>query len=156
MRVDRIAISAAFLGALFCSCRGESGSPAAEILVEDAWARPMPLLSAEGGSTNSAVYLRLRNPDRLGYWLLGGTTPVATSVEVHESVLMGEVMSMRRLDRLEIPAGSEVQLEPGGLHLMLLGLNQPLAAGDGFEMTLLFEGSHEVEVLVSVGTVVGG
>jgi copper(I)-binding protein len=62
----------------------------------------------------------------------------------------GNVMKMRQIDRLALPAGKTVQLSPGGYHLMLLGLKAPLKAGDSFPLTLKFEKAGEVTVKVRV------
>ncbi len=82
--------------------------------------------------------------------LLSVTSAVATSVQVHSMTMDGNVMKMRQLDALELPAGQTVELKPGGFHLMLVGLKAPLKAGDTFPMTLKFEKAGEVVVTVNV------
>jgi len=133
---------------------GSEGAPP-EIQVLDAWARPRAVeMGAEGvvpGST-SAVYLEIRNagpkPDRL----LGGETPAATSVEVHESLLEGDVMRMRRVEGVDLPGGAAVALRPGGLHIMLLDLRQALQEGDTLSLTLNFQRSGPLSLRVPVRT----
>jgi copper(I)-binding protein len=94
-----------------------------------------------------AITNRGATPDRL----IGASAPsLAQRVEVHEMRREGDVMRMREIGTIELPPGRTVLLEPGGLHLMLMGLKQPLAAGQRFPMTLTFEkaGSQQVEVEV--------
>ncbi len=82
--------------------------------------------------------------------LLSATTAVAASVQIHSMTMDGNVMKMRQLDALELPAGQTVELKPGALHLMLVGLKAPLKAGDTFPMTLKFEKAGEVVVTVNI------
>ena len=105
----------------------------AQTSVQDAWVRGtvaqqrgtgafMKIVSAQGGR------------------LVGVQTPVANSAEVHEITMQGDVMAMRAIESLELPAGKAVELRPGGHHLMLLGLKQPLKAGETVALTLTVEG----------------
>ncbi|MBT8397387.1 MAG: copper chaperone PCu(A)C [Gemmatimonadetes bacterium] len=138
-------------GTFFVACGEEEGSPEPRILVEDPWARAMPL--PEGGGeyeTNSALYFTVRNEGRGGDRLTGGTTPVARALEVHESYLEDDLMKMRKVGSLELPPSSRIEFEPGGLHIMLLGLSRPLAAGEEFEVTLQFDVSGPTVVPVPV------
>lgn len=132
-----------------CGPRNDSGE--ARVLVEEAWARPMPVAVGGGPSgVNSAVYLTLRNeggaPDRL----VAGETPVAEALEIHESRVEDGIMRMRPVEGVRIPPGGAVELRPGGLHLMLLNLRTSLAEGDTIELSLRFESSGARRVLVPV------
>jgi copper(I)-binding protein len=122
-----------------------SGPVGPQVTVEDAWARPVP---AAGG--NGAVYLRLVNAGNEADQLLGGESPVAVAVEVHKTTMAEGVMKMEPIPSLEIPAKGEVQLEPGGLHVMLIELNEPLGPGDTLPITLRFEKSGEKKLEVKV------
>ena len=84
--------------------------------------------------------------------LLSAKTAVAASVQMHSMSMDGNVMKMRQLDALELPAAQTVELKPGAFHLMLVGLKAPLKAGDTFPMTLKFEKAGEVVVTVNVET----
>ncbi len=76
--------------------------------------------------------------------LVSASSPVATAVEVHEMAMNGNVMTMRALpDGLALPAGKPVAFKPGGHHLMLLGLKQPLKAGDTVTVVLVIEGADK-------------
>jgi copper(I)-binding protein len=146
-----------FVPLLLLGCVGESRPAEPDIRVEDAWARAMPLIhEASGTATNSAVYLTLWNVGTAADRLLGARTSAAASVELHRSLLEGDVMRMEKVDALELPPDSIVELRPGGLHLMLLDLAAPLEDGDEMELTLFFEQSGELVFRVPVGRVTGG
>ena len=137
-----------FLGILSgCDTEGE---PRLEAL--DPWARPMMIREPGGRASggNSAVYLALRNSGGAPDTLLGGETPVAGAVEIHESFLEEDVMRMREVGPLEVPAGDDVHLKPGGLHIMLVDLRKSLVAGDTLSLTLRFSVSGPVTLRVPV------
>jgi copper(I)-binding protein len=124
------------------ACGGPAG-PAIE--ARDVWARP-----AIAGGT-AGVFLRLVNGGGEADRLLGGSTDVADVVEIHETVMEGDVMRMQMLSGgLEIPAGGEVVLQPGSYHLMLIGLQRDLAVGDELELALAFEQSGTLTVEAQV------
>jgi copper(I)-binding protein len=101
-----------------------------------------------------AVYFRhLSNGgDKLDR-LLGASTPVARVVEIHSMTMEGDVMHMRAIAALEVPAGKSLEIKQGGpVHLMLLDLKQPLKDGARFPIVLRFERGGEKEVMVWVQT----
>ena len=141
----------ALSGAVFLACGGCGGPDAPKIRVDESWARAMPLLEEGGGGmTNSAVYLVVQNNGDAADWLRSAETSVASRVEVHESKMVDDVMRMRRIDGLEVPPRGTVELRPGGIHLMLLGLTRPLVEGEEFDLTLNFEGSGDLTVTVPI------
>ena len=130
---------------------GEGSSGTGGISVEGAWVRAMPALSdSDGSGGRSAVYLHLKNVGDSTVWLVGGSTPVAAAVEVHESRMEGDVMRMRQMENLPLPPGETIELSPGGLHLMLLGLTRSLLDGEEVELTLRFEGAPDLAMTVPV------
>ena len=101
------------------------------------------------GQPAGGGYLKLENKgdaDRL----LSASAGVAGSVELHTMSMDGDVMRMRQVDSIALPAGKTVELKPGGLHIMFMGLKAPLKAGDSFPMKLKFEKAGEVTVDVKV------
>ena len=113
------------------------------LIVEDARARI--LLPSRPG----AAWLTIRNSgdaDRL----VGAGSPAAARVELHRHIHRDGVMAMRRVEAIDIPAGGETALEPGGNHLMLFGLKTRLAPEDRFPLTLVFEKAGRVAVEVRV------
>jgi len=115
-----------------------------QLEVSNAWARATP-----GKAETGAAYLTIQSPtaDRL----VSASTPVAKRAELHTMSMEGMVMKMRPLAALDIPAGQAVTLNPGGMHIMLLGLKQPLHEGQSFPLTLTFEKAGPREVTVAVG-----
>jgi len=114
--------------------------------LEHPWSRAMPESSSTG-----AVYLSIRNTGKEADTLLSASTPRADMAELHVHINDNGVMRMREVNGgLALAAGSQVKFMPGGYHIMLMGLKQPLKAGDRFPLTLKFAktGSVTVEVLV--------
>lgn len=111
-----------------------------------------PAASPGVGMTGTgAAYMTIANAGGETDRLVGGTTTIARVVEIHEIVPEGDVMRMRPLaDGLEIPAGGEETLEPGGYHVMLIGLTEDLNPDMTFDLTLQFERAGEVTVPVGV------
>ena len=89
------------------------------------------------GQPNGGGYLKLDNKGRTDDKLLSARAAVSASVELHSMSMEGSVMRMRQVDGIAVPAGSVVELKPGGLHIMFVGLKAPLKAG-------------EVEVVVNI------
>ncbi len=96
-------------------------------------------------------YLTITNTGDVDDRLLSASSAVAGAVEVHEMVMQGQIMKMRRIDKgVVIPAGGSVILAPGGLHLMFMRIKAPFRAGDRVNLTLSFEKAGQVEVVLPV------
>ena len=107
--------------------------PSSELEIEDPWARPAP----SGG--NSAMYMTLANGQDTADTLASVTLPIADRVEVHESYQKEDGTSgMRPIDTLAVAPKSRLKLEPGGRHVMLIGLSQPLEAGSQIVLNVEF------------------
>ena len=98
----------------------------------------------------SAGYMTLRNDGTEADRLLEVSSDIAGEVQMHTSELKDNVMSMRQVEAIDVPAGGTVALEPGGFHLMILGLKRDLKAGDRVRLTLRFEHAGTVEVDAAV------
>ena len=84
--------------------------------------------------------------------LVSASAHIARETQIHEMAMEGDVMKMRQLaDGIAIPAGETVTLEPGGLHLMMMGLNGPLVEGETVPVTLTFEKAGTVVLDLHVG-----
>jgi periplasmic copper chaperone A len=122
---------------------GTVSAQTGQIEVSNAWARATP-----GRSEVGAAYVTIQSPtaDRL----VAASSPVARKVGLHTMTMSGNVMQMRPLAAIDIPAGQPVTLAPDGLHIMLEGLKKPLRAGQSFPLTLTFEkaGKRTVDVAV--------
>jgi periplasmic copper chaperone A len=118
--------------------------------VSDAWARATP-----PGATVGAVYLRIEGgstADRL----LGATSPRAKRVELHAVDTSSGMSRMRPAEGVDIPPGARVELAPHGLHLMLLGLESSLRAGESLPLLLRFERGGEAAIEVEVRSATAG
>lgn len=112
------------------------------LVIEAPWTRATP-----GGARVGGGYLKITNTGAETDRLIGGSLPVAASVEVHEMSMTDGVMKMRKLDRgLEIKPGQSVELKPGGYHIMFMGLREGLKPGQPIKGTLQFEKAGVVEV----------
>ena len=123
----------------------------ARIEVAGAWARP-----TVGQGRTSAAYMTIANKGDAGDLLKSARTPKAQSVELHQTIMTDDgVMQMRKVEgAVPIEAGASLVLRPGGTHLMLLGLQDALAAGEELILTLEFANAGPVDVVVPVSATV--
>jgi hypothetical protein len=138
--------SALFVATLCIAPARAQEVKAGDLVITQAWTRATPKGAKIGGG-----YLTIENkgstPDRL----IGGSTDAAAKLEVHEMAMKGGVMTMRPLDNgLTIDPGKTVKLAPGGYHLMMFDLKNPLKQGETVPVTLKFEKAGEVKVTLSV------
>jgi len=124
--------------------RAQNAPPAA-LSVEQVWARATP-----GGAKTGAIYLTVVNGTTSDDKLVGASTPAAREAQLHTMIDDNGVMKMRHLPSIEIKAGATVTLAPGGMHVMLIGLAQPLKPGDSFPLTIEFEKGGKKELAVAV------
>lgn len=169
---NRILRSATILAALSLTTAACGSDDSASVDVEDAWARTSPM-SAQTG----AAYFQISSD--VDDVLIGASvdSSVAGDAQIHETQMMetqdgasdedsmnddamemeedevdmGDVMQMVEVGRIELPASETISLEPGGFHIMMLDLVEPLENGDSFEITLDFETAEDQVVTVTVG-----
>ena len=156
----------AIVALLVAAC---GGTASGGIKVSDAWSRTSPMVAGAG-----ALYMVIENTGSTADALTGGTTDIATTVEVHETYAVesmpaesqamggmespaasdggmgGSVMAMRQIERLDVPAGGTVELKPGGYHIMLIGLTRELVVGEKIDITLAFEKAGDLKVTAEV------
>ena len=132
--VSRIAIAATLLVA---------GAAHAQVTVQDAWIRAtLPQQKATG------AFMRLESAQDTK--LVGASSPLTATVEVHEMLMQDNVMKMREVPAIEVPAGKPVDLKPGGYHIMLMNLPQQVKAGDDIPLALVFEDKDGKRTTVNV------
>jgi periplasmic copper chaperone A len=147
--------AAAVLGlvaSLAAACTSADGAP--ELVVAGAWARE----TAGNPGENGAVYLTVVNEQRESDRLLGASVEegVARMAHLHATVQQGELLRMTAVPAWDVEAeGGTLSLAPGGNHVMLLELAEPLRVGDRFILTLLFERAGERNATVVVRSVTG-
>ncbi len=140
MRALRFVAFAAVVAAVSSAALAQSGAPT----VENPFARP-----SAGPAGAGAAYMTIKShgpADRL----IAVSTPAARTAEMHTHIRDGDVMRMRKIEAIEIPAHGAARLEPGGMHVMLMGLHRPLKPGDAFELKLTFEKAGALTVQVPV------
>ena len=114
------------------------------LIVLDAWTRQVP------GSDVAAAYLTLRNPTKQPVTIVSIESPLAEHAMIHETKTVGGQSQMRPHEQLVIAPGQTVKFEPGGLHVMLMGLAQPVAVGKSFPLVLLLADGTKVQVAAVV------
>lgn len=116
----------------------------AQVTVKDAWVRGTV---AAQKATGAFMQLQSVQDARL----VSAKSPVAGVVEIHEMAMEKDVMKMRALTKgLDLPAGKNVELKPGGLHIMLMDLKQPVKDGEQIPLTLVIEGKDKKQTTVEV------
>ncbi len=139
--------------------RGDSAAAAPAASVDglaafDPWVRAaiVPEIGPDSARppVNSAAYLAIRNAGDAGDALVAASSPAASAVEIHEVSMRDDVMRMRQVDSVAVPAGGEAVLEPGGYHIMLIGLIDPLVKGDTVALTLRFRSGRELDLRAPV------
>ena len=142
--MKRVLFASLILLAVLAACGGTQG---ADISVSDAWSRESPAMAHAG-----AVYMTLTNDGREDDALVGARSDVCETVELHESIMENDVMKMQPVEggRIVVPAGASVELKPGGLHVMLIGMKQTMTPGDTFTLELEFEQSGAMELEVEI------
>lgn len=151
-------VSAAFGAALFLAgSLAASAAPAHEVkqgdlTIDHPWAR-----ASAGPARNSAAFMTIHNAGKADR-LVAAAGDVAERVELHTHLMEGNVMKMRQVEAIDVPAEGMAKLQPGGFHVMLIGLHEPLKEGDSFPLTLTFEkaGKVTLEVAVEAITSMGG
>ena len=131
---------------IFAGFSAPSQADSQEILVDDVWAR-----ASIGMSRPGAVYLTIRNTGGKVVTLVGIETQIADRAEVHRTETDANgVSSMAYVGDLSIAPGREVELKPGGLHIMLMGLKEPMLEGSRIKLELIFDDGGRIPVAVSV------
>lgn len=123
-----------------CAAAAESDT---EVSVSDV-RMPIP------AGPNAAVYMTMTNEGSADAQLTGAATDVTDAVELHETELTDGSMQMQQLEAIDIPAGGTTTLEPGGLHVMLIGVGGDFAEGDTVDLTLSFADGAEQDVTAEV------
>lgn len=125
------------LPALLISACSSSG----ELTILDPWARPA------GAGENGAVYFIISNATNTNDTLLNVRTDLTSDAEIHMSMKdSNDVVSMQMQNSLPVPAQQEIIFKPGGLHVMLIGLNRDLRIGDTISLTLNFENAGSITI----------
>lgn len=128
-----------------------SVAQASDVMIHDAYARAMP-----PSAVNSAVFTTLMNHSDATRTLVSASTPAAGKVELHDVIMEGEVMKMRQVESIQIPAHGSTELKPGSLHIMLFDLAARLEEGQSIILTLNYANGDAQTVEVPVKKVMNG
>jgi periplasmic copper chaperone A len=139
LRFSSPLLAAALLASLSMATQG------AEMAIGDPYARAVP-----PGQPNSAVFMSLENRSDQDQALVAAESDVSEIVELHTHVEEGGMMRMRQIEKIDVPAGETVTLQPGGLHVMLIGLQQALEPGQTIDLNLVFEDGSRIPVQATV------
>ena len=140
-----VVVSMLVLAALALAACVGSGGTTGGITVSEAWARPSPMMERAG-----AAYMVLQNSGAAEDKLLSVESDVAKTIELHETKESSGMMAMSPVPNIPVPANGKAELKPGGFHVMLIGLNRELKAGDKVQLTLNFEKAGKVPVTAEV------
>jgi copper(I)-binding protein len=142
--LTRRALGALILALLASAALAHHDVTVGDLAIGHPWTR------AAGANTNGAGFMTLKNNDSAPDRLISAASPAARVVELHTHIREGDVMRMRPVADIPVPPGQTVHLRPGGLHVMLIGLTEPLRQGASVPLTLRFERAGEVQVTLSV------
>ncbi|WP_108445800.1 copper chaperone PCu(A)C [Halomonas denitrificans] len=118
-----------------------AAAEAQSIAVEDARVRAVP-----PGAATTAAFMTLTNPGETDRALVGGASPLAGTLELHNHAMVDGVMRMRRVEAIPLPAGESVHLAPGGWHLMMFDLAATPAEGESVALTLTLDNGETLNV----------
>lgn len=121
----------------------------ADVSVESAYIRAVP-----PGQMNSAAFMQLKNLAADDISLIAAKSQVAKNVELHTHIHDKGVMRMRQISEISLPAGQAVTLQPGGMHIMLIGLTQNLSAGENIKLSLEFSDGSKQALEVPVQAII--
>ena len=122
-----------------------AGREKAELVIRDGWVQEGP-----ASQKITAAYIVIENHSQTDVALKGASTSAADVIELHKMELTDGLMKMRKIDSINVPAGGKVELKPGGYHLMVIGLRQPLKEGDTVSMTLEFSNDQRQSIDIPV------
>jgi periplasmic copper chaperone A len=142
INTNAIAIFMAILTSILCIPTAAQVKPA-DVTVKDAWVR-----TTVPGQKGTGAFMSITAKSDLR--LVGASSAVAGVTEVHEMKMSGDVMQMRAVSGLDLPAGKVVALQPGGFHVMLLDLKMALPKNVTVPLTLLFKDAKGVESKVEL------
>ncbi len=140
--ISILVIIAFFVGV---SCRSSTSPNNGKIHIKNPWVK-----GVSASQKMSVGYMTLENPNSKNDKLLSIQSDVCEVVEIHNMTHENDMMKMRRVNEIEVPANGSVELKRGGLHLMLIHLKKPLKPGDRIKLILSFQNAGKQGVTVPV------
>ena len=127
------------------SYAGEGHAMAEGVMAHGAWVRLVPPVAK-----NSAAYVEIKNTGDEVLQIESAVSPVAEVVEVHQTSMVDGVMRMSEVKGLQVPVGGKVEMKPGGYHVMLINLKEPLQKDQMVPVTIKFTAGQELTVQAKV------
>ena len=146
MKSKVLATMYAAVGMALCGSVMAQNASVGSIKVENAYTR-----ATAPGQQVAGGFLKIENKGGADQ-LVSASSPAAGEVQLHEMAMDGNVMKMRQVKDIPVPANGSVELKPGGLHLMFMNIKAPLAAGETVPVKLKFAKAGEVEVKMPVNS----
>jgi copper(I)-binding protein len=143
-----LAVAFACLAVIATPVAAQAGK--GSIRVDDPWARRAVMLKGSDFTGTGAVYAVFVNGGGTGDMLVAAATDAADAVEIHETYQEGRLSRMRQVAGVDVPAGRQVELKPGGYHIMLINLTRDLKAGQTVELTLTFKNAGKIPVTAQI------
>lgn len=136
--IRRAVLPSVCTAALLLAAPHASAQSAAPVTATGAWVREVP-----AGRSTTGIFVTVKNSGAKARAIVSGKASVGDTLELHEMKSENGMMRMAPVKSIDVPAGGQVELKPGGLHLMLFGLKKPLTVGDTVQVDLtLDDGSH--------------
>jgi copper(I)-binding protein len=132
-------------GSLLLLPMAAAGDAAQSISIKNPYVRAVP-----PGQPNSAAFMALHNDSTHTYAIVSAESPAASIVELHNHVMEEGMMKMRQVEKIDLPAKGEAILQPGGLHVMLIGLKDQLQVGQSVDITLQFDDGSSKQIQAPV------
>lgn len=126
-------------------------SASSDVMIHNAYARATP-----PNAPTSAVFVTLMNKEETPRAIVSASTSASGKVELHTHVMEGDVMKMRQIDQISIPANGTVELKPGGLHIMLFDLQQDFKEGGSIDVTINFANGDKQTFTAPIKKVMAG
>jgi periplasmic copper chaperone A len=146
--MSRSIVMAVLAASFLCGTAGAQDYQVKMLRVSNPFTRATP-----PGAKVAGAFLSIENQGKEADRLVSASSPVAGLVEIHEMVMDGGLMKMRAVKGIDLKPGATVELRPGGYHVMLEDLKQPLKEGDQVPLVLTFERSGALEIKVNVGAI---
>jgi copper(I)-binding protein len=150
MKSNVLAAMYLVVGMTFSGFSQAQSASVGSIKIENAYTR-----STVPGQQVAGGFMKIENKGGVDQ-LISASSPVAGEVQLHEMAMEGNVMKMRQVKDIAVPAGGAVELKPGGLHLMFMNIKAPLTAGETVPVKLKFAKAGEVEVKMPVNAMGAG
>ena len=118
------------------------------LIISNIWARTTPKTATTG-----AAFLTIKNKGKTNDTLIGVSSEIAKKTKIHKSSIKKNIMKMRHVGRVYLPAGKITKLRPNSFHIMFMGLHKPIKQGDLFLLTLTFKTAGDIKLLVKASKV---